>query len=108
MTFNVYGIKVICTAASATTDGMAQNADVEIQRTLSSTGSETIPETTNFATLVTLPAAGAGSDYEYVDVLPADGTYRWYRVRHTLAGSDSSTFLSTVLGAKPTLLFGNP
>lgn len=103
MALGTYGIKVLFTSASATTDGLAQNADSEIQRTTSSTSSATVPNTTAFAKLVTLPAAGGGTDYEYLDVLPNDGTYRWYRVRHTLAGSDPSTFLATVLGAKPSL-----
>ena len=99
-----YGIRVIGTMASATTDGQFQNADYEIQRTLSSTSSATVPSTAGWKRLITIPTPGAGVDVTHDDLLANDGVYRWYRIRHTLAGSDPSTFLASVIGAKPVIL----
>ena len=96
-----HGVKILITGASASTDGMAQDADVEIQRTTSSTSSETVPNTTGFSTLITINAHGAGTEYTYTDLRPNDGTYRWYRTRHVLSTRNPSTFLAPVKGAKP-------
>jgi len=95
-----YGVRLeIDTNYNSTATGGTVLSNVEIHRTLSSTGSATAPSTDDWTSIATVTHKAALVIHD--DLLPNDGAYRWYRVRHTLEGWSPSTWMAEVWGAKP-------